>query len=252
MQVRIPSPSLVSGMATQWRDALKRSIGASRQVSVLFSGGLDSSLVATGARDLAEVELVTIGASGSLDLIAAEQGARILGLPWKGRTVDREDVERVLSSEVDILARASPVPRAVLVGIALALETATHTRVLCGQGADELFLGYAHFEGLTTVETKGRRQEDVDRLLLEDWPHSVTLGGRRRKDLSSPFLEPEFMEHVLSLSIDQLRSGGGRKPLLRAVAALLGVPPELAERPKKAFQYGSGVARLLRSRPGRE
>ncbi|MGA7860911.1 MAG: asparagine synthase-related protein [Thermoplasmata archaeon] len=243
-----PSSRVAAEVASRWRDAMLRTVGSSRRISVLYSGGLDSSLVAVGARELAEVELVTVGVRGSHDLLAAEQGARVLGLTWVRRTVYRADIEQVLAAERRALSGVSPVSRAVLVGMALAMQTASQARVLCGQGADELFLGYAHFEGLSSVDLEMKRQADLDRLLQEDWPLSISLGDHVHRKLASPFLEPDFLSYARELSVDQLRAGRGRKPLLRQVAMALGVPPELAERPKKAFQYGSGIERLLRPR----
>ena len=250
MTVGEPSSPYVVEVAARWRDAMIRAVGRSRRISVLYSGGLDSSLVAFGARALAEVELVTVGVRGSSDLLAAEHGARVLGLPWVHRTVDQADVEQILAAERGALQRARPGSRAVLVGIAFALQTASQSLVLCGQGADELFLGYAHFEGLSSADSEAKRQEDLDRLLQEDWPLSISLGVHVHRKLGSPFLDSDFMGYVRALPIGQLRAGGGRKPLLRQVATTLGVPPELAQRPKKAFQYGSGIERLLRSRSG--
>jgi asparagine synthase (glutamine-hydrolysing) len=240
--------AVVEGIASQWTAAVARTVGSKSHLSILFSGGLDSSLVAFGVQRMAEVELVTVGVEGSPDLVAAERGARVLGLPWVGKVVDRLDVDRVCRSEAQVLSPTEPSSRPVLIGLALALEGASNSRVLCGQGADELFLGYAHFEHLSAAETEKKRRADLDRLLLRDWPVSVLLAERRNRELGSPFLDPEFRNLIERVSFDQLRTGEGRKPLLRAVAARLGLPSELAVRPKKAFQYGSGIASLLRSR----
>jgi asparagine synthase (glutamine-hydrolysing) len=243
-----PRATLIATIALAWREAVARAVGDSKQLSILYSGGLDSSLVAVTSCALAKVELVTIGVRGSADLRAGEEGARILGLPWTTRVVVHADVERILDSEGKSLASLSSVSQAVQAGLALAQEAASQTRVLCGQGADELFLGYAHFEGLTPLDAMKKRQEDLDRLSKEEWPLSVAIGNRLGKRLASPYLDPEFMRDVLALSIDELRSGDGRKPLLRQVAAFLGLPPEIARRPKKAFQYGSGIEHLVKQR----
>ncbi len=241
------SSVLPEGMAAAWGRAINRTTGGDRPVSVLYSGGLDSSLVAWGVRDLAGVELVTVGVRDSPDLRAAREGARLLGLPWVGRTIDLLDIERILRAEEPALATVSPVSRAVLVGTALALDSANNEDVLCGQGADELFLGYAHFDHLSARDTIAQRKGDLDRLLLQDWPRSRAIATRRGRRLGSPFLDPPFLKLASGLSIDRLRSGPGRKPLLRELATALGLPPVLANRPKKAFQYGSGIARALRS-----
>lgn len=234
-------------IARLWTEAARRAVGDSTRVSVLYSGGLDSSLVAWGARPCQEIELVTVGVEGSFDLIAAERGARLLGLPWTRRAVDRSDAERFMRREKTALDAASEASRPVLLGLGLALESARHPRVLCGQGADELFLGYAHFNGLTSSEADGQRRRDLERLLTEDWPLSVALATRCGKDLRSPFLDAEFLTGVRELPIDQVSSGTARKSMLREIARWLGLPPELVERPKKAFQYGSGLAKLLKA-----
>ena len=242
-----PTP-LVHTIALSWRLAVQGARAGASRLSLLYSGGLDSSLVAFELRGMAEVELVTIGVAGSSDLIAAEEGARLLDMPWVGRTIDGGDVERVLRRDQVTLDQTSPVSRAVLVSTALALDAASCAHVLCGQGADELFLGYAHFEKLSPFAATERRRTDLEHLLGEDWPRSIQLAEGRGKTLSSPYLEPEFLNLVRALPVAQLREGEGRKPLLRDVAESLGLPERLVHRPKKAFQYGSGVDRLLRSR----
>jgi asparagine synthase (glutamine-hydrolysing) len=247
MNFPTPSSSIVGGIASRLREAVGHSIHGSAQVSVLYSGGLDSSLVACVARDLARVELVTVGVRGSSDLSAAESGSHVLDLPWAPRIIDLTDIQRVLLAGHASLANASRASRAVLVGTVLGAEAANCPVVLCGQGADELFLGYAHFDGLSPEDTSKRRQEDLDRLLGDDWPRAVELSRSHSKELRAPFLAPEFLINAREIAIERLRAGAGRKPLLRAVAMEMGVPEELIARPKKAFQYGSGIERLMKS-----
>lgn len=239
------SSALCEQVAGWWREILSRTAASRLAVSVLYSGGLDSSLVAAGLRSIAEVELVTVGVPGSSDLLSGEDGARLLGLPWKQRVITLRDVQRVVQENPEI-DRASPGSKSVQVAIALGLEATSRPEVYCGQGADELFLGYAHFEGIPADAAGRRRDSDLQKLLGDDWPLSQSIAARLGKRLHSPFLDPEFLNQVRALSIEQLRSGPARKPLLRQMAAELGLPKALAERPKKAFQYGSGVARLLR------
>jgi asparagine synthase (glutamine-hydrolysing) len=243
------NPALLLTVAGWWHDALERTTAGHPPVSLLYSGGLDSSLVALGLRGRVDETLLTVGVGGSPDLRAAQHGARLLSLPWRGRTVGAEDLRAVLATDGSIIARASPASRSVLVGIALALDSAERACVVCGQGADELFLGYAHFEGLSPSDSDRQRREDLEKLLTVDWPLSQEIARRRGKTLISPYLDSSFLESLQALSIDQLQSHPGRKPLLRELAHHLGLPDELTERPKKAFQYGSGLDRLLRTVP---
>lgn len=235
-------------LTERWNLAMDRAVGNAPRVAVLYSGGVDSSLVAVAARERAQVELVTVGVRDSADLRAAEDGARLLELPWIHREVARSDIDRTVGAETETLAGADPTSQAVLIGLALALEATPSSHVLCGQGADELFLGYAHFQGLSPEATAARRTEDLRRLRTDDWPRSITLARRRGRVLASPFLDADFVEDALRLPVGLLREGSGRKPLLRTLAERAGVPLELVRRPKKAFQYGSGIERLLRTR----
>ncbi len=229
-----------------WTDAVDRTVGEVRNWTVLYSGGLDSSLVAASFRDRAKVDLLTVGVPGSSDLRAAEEGARLLGLPWRGREVFDEDLRRIVGENAEGFAALSSPSRAVLVGLALGLDTARTRYVACGQGADELFLGYAHFEGTSDLEAERRRRGDLARLVEEDWPCSQQLAGRHARTLVSPFLEPRFFRHYSKLPIPELRSGLDRKHLLRQLARSVALPPELVGRPKRAFQYGSGIEKALR------
>ncbi|MCI4353510.1 MAG: asparagine synthase C-terminal domain-containing protein [Thermoplasmata archaeon] len=245
--MRPAAPSILEAIADRWRTAVDHSSAGERRISVLFSGGLDSSLVAFALRNLADLELVTVGVEGSADLAAAEEGARLLDSAWTSRIIDRNDVERILQEDRTELERTAPVSRAVLVSTALALEATGCGHVVCGQGADELFLGYAHFERLTPLEASERRRTDLEHLMQDDWPRSIRLADRRSKTLTSPFLDPDFFDFVRALPVDELAAGPERKATLRKLAENLGLPAKLVHRPKKAFQYGSGVDRLLRS-----
>jgi asparagine synthase (glutamine-hydrolysing) len=239
--------SCVGHLADRWHGAVLRTVGNVPHLSVLFSGGVDSSLVAWSAAQLSEVELVTVGVPGSQDLLSAEAGARLLGLPWRHREVTPADLDRLLPEEDKLLGDASPGSRPVLLGLAFALETARRELVLCGQGADELFLGYRHFDGVSPAVVESRRRRDLDRLLREDWPLTSSIAERRGKRVASPFLDSEFLDYASSIPIELLSAGPNPKELLRQLARALGVPRELTERAKKAFQYGSGIERLLRA-----
>lgn len=204
-----------------------------------------------------EVKLLTVGTPGSQDLEQAADAARRLGMRWEAHPVSPHDIEvaaeRVRKVEGGTTDRPSAaplsgVPLEVQTGIYLALERCTTPRVLCGQGADELFLGYAHFLPLEGERLRARYLEDLRRLREEDWPASQRVAASLGRDLRAPFLDPEWSRQVEEVPLEERRIGGVAKGLLREVARRAGLPEEVAGRRKKAFQYGSGVHAVLAPR----
>ncbi|MCI4318061.1 MAG: asparagine synthase C-terminal domain-containing protein, partial [Thermoplasmata archaeon] len=124
--------------------------------TLLYSGGVDSSLVAHAARSVAAIRLLTVGVEGSTDVRDAESGAAWLGLPWRSVQVGPSDVREVLATH-DLAQQAEPA-RSVLVSLAVAIRASGSERILVGQGADELFGGYAHFRELEDLLREDRRQ----------------------------------------------------------------------------------------------
>ncbi|HEV2231523.1 MAG TPA: asparagine synthase C-terminal domain-containing protein [Thermoplasmata archaeon] len=236
-------------LVDQWTSAVDRAVGGDARVSILYSGGLDSSVIAHTLRPKRPT-LVTVGIMGAADIAAATEGAQLLELPLVVRTLTEGDVEEGLRTWGRQLDGMSETTRSVALGIALASEAAPDHRVLCGQGADELFLGYAHFAGLPSADLEQRANDDWQRLLDRDWPLAQVMVSTVEKRLGSPYLDPAFANEIRSIPIGERMVGGSRKPVLRQLARDLGVPSVLADRPKKALQFGSGLARLLRTMKG--
>ncbi len=127
------------------------------------------------------------------------------------------------------------------------MERAPPTGLVCGQGADELFLGYAHYRNLSAEDAEQRSLEDMTRLREDDWPRTARLAEVVGKSIVAPYLSPSFEEAVRRVPIDLRLPGAHPKQFLREWAMSRGLPPQLAGRPKKALQYGSGVDALVRS-----
>ena len=63
-----------------------------------------------------------------------------------------------------------------------------------------------------------------------------------------PYADRRVASFAAGLPVDYKVREGERKAVLRAAALRLGLPEELASAPKKAAQFSSGVARLLKGR----
>lgn len=233
-----------------WEEALAPWRGTSRPFSLLFSGGVDSSLIAWELRGSPGLELVTVGTRGSRDLASAESAARILGLRWSGSIVETEQIRSARERTHPMTEGSGRVSRSVLVALALAVDRAGTPEVLCGQGADELFLGYAHFRGIPSPEVERRARADWERLLSDDWPRSQAIARSAGRTLFAPYLHPGFSTAALAFPIEERLPEVTAKPLFRAWAGHRELPTELVDRPKKALQYGSGIDRALRALDG--
>lgn len=216
-----------------------------RELGLLFSGGVDSALLAWELRARPNFVLSTVGVTGSADLRAAEEAAAVLRLPWSPSTIGPEDVERTTRLVEEELRGLSSVERTVLIAFATAVERAPVSPLLCGQGADELFLGYAHYRGLTPEEALQRSEGDLHRLRHRDWPTSLRVARRLGKSVIAPYLHPEFVEAAEHVPIGQRLPDPVPKAYFRNWARHRGLPELLATRPKRALQYGSGVERIV-------
>lgn len=215
-------------------------------LGVLFSAGVDSSLLAWELRHRPEVVLCTMGCEGSPDLRAGRIGAERLGLPWEGITVDVELVHRTEDRFPGELAGLPSVSRTVLLSLAIAIDRASPARLVCGQGVDELFLGYAHYRGLSEADAERRSREDLARLRGTDWPRTQAIAKRLGKQARAPYLALPFEAAATRIPLALRLPADRPKQFFREWAVGRGLPAELAERPKKALQYGSGVDALVR------
>lgn len=251
MPTVLKTPYLTPGvLADLLKSAVARSLAGPRAATLLFSGGLDSSLLAWLARrEPVELELLTVSLPQGGDLLRAAASAKAMGLTHRA----------VLLREAEVLSAAQGIRRegpqdlslndlSVQTGMALALKAASHETVLCGQGADELFLGYAHSRRLEGQALGERAEADLTKLLRRDFPFTQRLASTLGRSVASPYLDPTFREGVAKVPWADRTHDGESKPLLRELAAGTGLPAEIVQAPKRAFQYGTGIHKLLRRR----
>ncbi|ADC68749.1 asparagine synthase (glutamine-hydrolyzing) [Methanocaldococcus sp. FS406-22] len=228
---------------------LKRVRGLDR-VGIICSGGVDSSLIAKLSSLYCEVILYAVGTENSEDLIYAERLAKDLNLKIRKKIISEEEYERYVFKvakaidEVDLMKIGVGIP--IYVASEMANEDGLKV-VLSGQGADELFGGYARHERI--YREKG--EEELKKELLKDVYNLYKVNLERDDhctmangvELRVPFLDEEVVEIALSIPIEYKMSEL-RKRILRDVASQY-LPDYIAYRPKKAAQYGSGGEKMI-------
>jgi asparagine synthase (glutamine-hydrolysing) len=219
-------------------------------MGVLLSGGLDSSLVAALARrHLGTIKSFAVGLPGAPDLTFARHAARAIGTDHHERVYSTEDVRRFLARVIYHLeSYDADLIRSALPCFFVSELAAEHVKVaLTGEGADELFGGYAHFARIADATDF---HHECARLLLG--LHSMNLQRVDRMTMAHglegrvPFLDVEFVDWAMSLApeLKLHRPGFSEKHLLRAAGSEL-LPAEIAHRSKLEFAEGSGATALL-------
>jgi asparagine synthase (glutamine-hydrolysing) len=206
-----------------------------------LSGGVDSSLVAK----LAGLECIAVGLENSHDLKHARYAAGLLGLSCSYVTITEKELEEALP----LVIRTIPVKNPVNTGIALTQYFITrwvggqgYHRILTGQGADEVFGGYARYMESENLEEELARDFQG---LEEQARRDQGIAALHKTCLSMPYLDLRVVRAARAIPASQKVQGTRRKIPLREVAARH-IPPDLAWYEKKAMQYGSGVWPALR------
>jgi asparagine synthase (glutamine-hydrolysing) len=223
--------------------------------SLGFSGGIDSTLLAYYLnREGTKPSLICVGVDGSADFGAADEAAESLGLPIAigihGTDEIREDLDEVLLSveEADSMKVSVALP---LRWVAEKASDAGSKVVFSGTGSDELFGGYARY-----VEEYVSTGDSVRETMLRDLMSASEVNYERDfkvcadlgVELRLPYTDRALINLGLSVPTNlklPKKTDQPRKIVLRALAERLGLPMEVANRPKKAIQYSTGVAKAL-------
>ncbi|AIF69561.1 asparagine synthase [Palaeococcus pacificus DY20341] len=231
------------------KEGLKKSleyavkIRASKKTGVLFSGGLDSSLLAMLASEHSDIILYTAGAEGSVDLEWARKVSEALGLELREYVFDLEDVKEALPKVAFAIEEPNPMNLAIGIPLYFATKLAREDGVkvlLSGQGADELFGGYAKY-----LENPSLMEKDIIEIGEKNLVRDDKIAMINSVEGRIPFLDLNVVRLALRTPLEYKISGRIRKKILRDVALEMGLPKEVAYREKKACQYGSNSQKML-------
>ena len=237
--------------------AVRKWMVADVEVGAFLSGGLDSSVIAALATDAIDWPLKTfsVGVAGSADLVAARAVADHIGSDHHELVYSVDDLVDALphviyhleSADVDLVRSALPTHFATTLG-------RRHVKaVLTGEGADELFAGYAYHH----------RYAGAPRALADEITRS--LGSMHNTNLQrvdritmaqglearTPFLDKDLIDFAQSLPAslkmkitgDDARETTEKWILRKACEDLL--PADIVWRKKAQFDEGSGTVAAL-------
>jgi asparagine synthase (glutamine-hydrolysing) len=221
---------------------------------VLFSGGVDSSLIALLAKKSGKnFACYTLGFQDDKskepeDVRAALAVAEELGLNIKTKIINLKEAEELIKKTVKIIGPGlNNVVNVGVGGVVIGcIELAKKDGVSClfsGLGSEEIFAGY-HRHRLAE-----NKQEECWQGLLNmyerDLLRDFSIANHFKISLLTPFLDKELITTAMrvpaELKIDEKNS----KIILRETAEDLGLPKEIAWRGKRAAQYGSRLDKAI-------
>lgn len=234
-----------------------------RDVAVAFSGGLDSSVVASLASLCnLEVHLIYVTLEGQEETAFAEQAAGALSLPLRLVEYSLADVVEILPKIVWLIEESNAVNAAIALPMFWIAEQASEhgfSFLAGGQGADELFGGYHRYlqyyakPGLTGLRKS--LLSDVISSADINFPRDNKVCAYHKVELRMPFADWNITRFSLSLP-PRLKVASQkdtlRKRVLRKMAEDLGLPRIITEKAKKAIQYTTGVNTAIRKIAKRE
>lgn len=251
---RIPRKAVdYEGLQASLENAVRTRIPKDETIGIAFSAGVDSGLIAHVARQHTEkIELLVVGTLGSADFARAEGMAKKWGMKLVKKEVDEKEIRAKYALAGKILKTKDHLQCTIgAVNLAvgeLAKERNIRT-VFVGSGADELFCGYAVFDGCRNdpIKCDKIRAEKVANVGEHDVKREKKCGAQYGVELQAPYLDADFTARAMAIpGIENLlgKYGELRKGVLRRLAERMGVPEEIVAAPKKAMQYGSGMAKI--------
>jgi asparagine synthase (glutamine-hydrolysing) len=219
------------------------------RLAVAFSGGIDSALVASGVPD---APCYVVGFPGCHDITAAEAAADAMDREVRVVELTHEALERAVPEVVHATGRRNPMDVNIVLPLYLLAERVAadgYDRLAVGQGADELFGGYAKVadaadDPRVEAETVRGATHEMIGTLAEQLPRDVLALRHAGVEPVAPLLHDRVVDAALDLPSEALVTDGTRKVALRSAGE--GVLPEsVVGADKKAVQYGSYVSREL-------
>lgn len=235
------------------KDALVKAVehDTSSKFGIMFSGGVDSSLLALIAQKLGrEFTCYSIGLEDAEDIMFSQRIAKAHGFNHKVKIYNIDEIEEIIKRVAKIIG-----DDVVNVGVG-AVEVAVsefakvdNVKVLLGGlGSEEIFCGYQrHLEALKDgysivhMECWKGLKNMWKRDLVRDFKVSKMIGV----EFKAPFLARDVMVESMRLHPMFKIDGSNNKLVIREIAEEFNLEKEFAWRKKKAAQYGSNVDKAM-------
>jgi asparagine synthase (glutamine-hydrolysing) len=228
-----------------------------KEVAVAFSGGLDSSIIASLVKKIgANVVLIHVSLENEPEVEFAKQAAEELKLPLYSYLYGGYDVQKAVQKVIRVIEESDPVKVSIGIPIYWAAEKTAEMDcrvMLAGQGADELFGGYRRYVDCYLGGNDERTQRaifsDIIGMYEANLERDFKTCNYFNVELRLPFATYRIAKFAINLPLElkiERTDNTLRKLVLRRVARDLGLPQSIVDRPKRAIQYSTGINQAIK------
>ena len=212
---------------------------------ILFSGGLDTSIVAFEASKHTKLEAFTVAFENSpaLDVEYSKLMADLLKMNHTVHVFGLEEMQSAIQDVIKVLKVFDPMDVrnsvAAYVGLKAAKENGIK-EIMTGDGLDELLAGYCWLFELDQMELKEYLSNMWQVMQFTSIPMAQSIGMISKP----PFLDPEFKSFAYSIDPKLMISKErekiwGKWIISKAYEGL--IPDEIVWRLKTPLEFGSGT-----------
>lgn len=233
-------------------DSIKKRI-PKRKFGLLFSGGIDSTMIALILKKLkcdftcytAVLESETL--KEPEDLVYSKKVAKLLNLKLKVIKIKEKEVENYLKKIVPLIEDSNVIKVGVALPFYIACEQARKDNckvIFSGLGSEEIFAGYDRHKRSNNIN-----KECVSGLLKmyeRDTYRDDIITMYNNIELRLPFLDKNLVSYVLRIPEKYKINDNRNKIILREIAIKLKLDKDIAERRKLAAQYGSNFHKAIK------
>ena len=252
----VPEKYSPEKLKSEFEKAISMQTQGLKKAAVLFSGGVDSSLVAKAVSEkVSHTKLFVAGVKGSPDVEYAKKAAKELGLELEIVSLDEKKVSSLAFRAMKILSFFDEMQVSIAVpelACAEQIKEQGFKVVFSGQGSDEIFAGYSNYaKALKEQGFEGVEEEiwlSLSRMWSRNFYRDDAILARNSLELRVPFVALNFLREALAFPAREKilsENDALRKHPLRALARSYGIPEPIASKPKHAMQYGSGAQKIV-------
>ena len=222
-----------------------------KRFGIMFSGGLDSSLIALLCKKLnAEFICYTVGfydGNGNYpnDVVHAQKIAKKLKLNLKIKVYNLNEAEEIIRRAVEIVGLGrNNIYNIVNIGVGSVVYAASSIAkedkidtFFTGLGAEEIFAGYQ--KHLIAKDIDKECWLGLKEMYTRDFLRDDKLRKALRIKFITPFLDACLIKYAMQIPSEYKINNEQKKIILREVAHKMGLYKKIAFRKKQAAQYGS-------------